>query len=118
MVDRVNCCIPDCRRSFKAEVAEPHEFIMCGRCWRSADPALTRRHKTVQRRSVKALRLLQRNAIRKKPGYAARVRRLYRMFDDACSVSFSAVRRDAEFRSAMRIEGTAGALAAKRGSRA
>lgn len=115
MADRVHCCIPGCRRSFRAAAGySDDEEVMCGRCWRSADPRLAARHKLMLKRSRKALKLLQRKSVQANPNYGARVERLYFMFTQACMKTFMAVKDDAAFKSAMRIEGTAGALAHRR----
>jgi len=45
---RAACCVPFCRRTFKA--AEVAGEAMCGKHWRLARPALRRRHSHIVRR--------------------------------------------------------------------
>jgi hypothetical protein len=115
---RVPCCIPACRRSFKAsqipDADHGHDEIMCGRCYRTVEGALLARHKLIHRRWRKATKLLQRKAIASKPTIVAQYHRLDALFHSACARSWAAIKADAEFKSNMRIEGTAGELAARR----
>lgn len=48
MTDRLKCCVPFCRRTFKREDCEGAE-VMCGKHWRLASPILRRRHKRLCR---------------------------------------------------------------------
>jgi hypothetical protein len=48
MTDRIGCCIPGCRRTFKREAGDG--IIMCGRHWRMGDGGLRARHKQLRKR--------------------------------------------------------------------
>jgi hypothetical protein len=48
MTDRISCCIPGCRRTFKRDT--PDSIIMCGRHWRMGDEAMRNRHKQLRKR--------------------------------------------------------------------
>jgi hypothetical protein len=116
MSDRVKCCVPECRRSFKeprGELDHEHDEVMCGRCWRTVDTALRARHKLVHARSRRALRLVRLKSVRGKPGFANRIDRLEAIFMRACQRSWLAIKADAVAKSALRLEGTAGELAAR-----
>ncbi|TQX92353.1 hypothetical protein EQW76_00740 [Rhizobium sp. rho-13.1] len=41
MVDRIPCCVPYCRRTFKND--EGCKEVICGKHWRLASPVLRRR---------------------------------------------------------------------------
>jgi hypothetical protein len=117
MADRVHCCIPECRRSFKASVAaleHDHDEVMCGRCYRTVEARLIARHKAIHRRWRKAERLLRVKAIASKPAFLIQVDALDGLFRRACTRSWAAIKTDAEMKSALRVEGTAGELAARR----
>jgi hypothetical protein len=117
MTDRVRCCIPECRRSFKPSVAaleHDHDEIMCGRCYRTVEPRLIARHKTIHRRWRKAERLLRVKATRDKPALLIQVDCMDGQFRRACARSWAAIKQDATIKSAMRVEGTAGELAARK----
>jgi hypothetical protein len=117
MADRVPCCVPECRRSFKASdaaLAHDHDEVMCGRCYRTVEPRLIARHKAVHHRWRRAARLLQLKRIMAKPGIIAQYHRLDELFFRACARSWAAIKADAEMKSALRVEGTAGELAARR----
>jgi hypothetical protein len=50
--DRIPCCIPDCRRTFKRTPGESDDVItMCGRHWRMGDQPLRDRHKQLRKRA-------------------------------------------------------------------
>ena len=70
--------------------------------------------KAIHRRWRRAERLLSVKAIRSKPGIAPQYHRLDGLFRRACARSWAAIREDAVMKSAMRVEGTAGELAARR----
>jgi hypothetical protein len=114
---RVNCCVPECRRSFKASVAaleHDHDEVMCGRCYRTVEARLIARHKAIHRRWRRAERLLSVKAIKSKPGIVLQYHRLDGLFKRACARSWAAIKEDAVMKSALRVEGTAGELAARR----
>jgi len=114
---RVPCCVPECRRSFKASDAaleHDHDEIMCGRCYRTVEARLIARHKAIHRRWRRAEKLLNVKAIRSKPGIVPQYHRLDELFRSACARSWAAIKEDAVMKSAMRVEGTAGELAARR----
>jgi hypothetical protein len=50
MTDRLSCCIPGCRRTFKPGACGDATVIMCGRHWRMGDEAMRNRHKQVRKR--------------------------------------------------------------------
>jgi hypothetical protein len=121
MTDRVPCCIPECKRSFKPDVAaleHDHDEVMCGRCYRTVEQRLTARHKAIHRRWRRAERLLRVKAINTKPMIGQQVLRMDRLFREACASSWHEIKADAVMKSALRVEGTAGWLAAKRGAAA
>jgi proteasome lid subunit RPN8/RPN11 len=114
---RDHCVVPECRRSFKrgADLDDHgHDEVMCGRCWRTVEPALIRRHRLVHRRMRKATRLLRVKAINSKPGFGVQLSELDRLFRSACERSWASIKADAEMKSRLRMDGTAGALAARR----
>lgn len=115
---RIRCCVPECRRSFKLrddpDANHGHDEIMCGRCYRTVEPRLIARHKSIHRRWRKAQRLSFRKEIGRKATLAAQIGRLDRLFRDACARSWSLIKKDAMMKSALQVEGTAGHLAARR----
>jgi len=114
---RVHCCVPECRRSFKpsdAALEHDHDEIMCGRCYRTVEARLIARHKAVHRRWRKAERLLRVKFIGRKFGIVSQVGRMDDLFRRACARSWAAIKEDAVMKSALRVEGTAGELAARR----
>jgi hypothetical protein len=50
MTDRVSCCIPNCRRTFKREPGDADVTIMCGRHWRMGDERMRKREKQLRKR--------------------------------------------------------------------
>ncbi len=115
MTDRIACCIPECRRSFKRKGDEPGNYeIMCGRCWRTTDPRLRARYKALRARERLVLRLMRLKAIRNKRSFGIQVEALHALFDRACARNWAALKEDATIKSALGVEGTAGALAAHR----
>lgn len=48
MSDRLSCCVPFCRRTFKND--EGHEETICGKHWRLSDQHLRRRRTKMERR--------------------------------------------------------------------
>lgn len=50
MTDRIGCCIPGCRRTFKREDRDEGAVIMCGRHWRMGDDRMRKRHKQLRKR--------------------------------------------------------------------
>lgn len=114
---RIQCCIPECRRSFKASVAaleHKHDEVMCGRCYRTAERHLIERHKLIHRRWRRCLRLARFKTIQGKRRYLIQLDRLEISFVRACARSWAEIKADVVMKSAMRLEGTAGHLAAKR----
>lgn len=116
---RVHCCIPECRRSFKKTVDDEtadhaHNEIMCGRCYRTAEPHLVEHHKRVHRRMRRATRLLRLKSVQSKKELSFQIEHLDELFRRACARSWAAIKTDVEMKSNMRLEGTAGALAARR----
>jgi hypothetical protein len=52
MTDRIPCCIPGCRRSFKRRTEDgPNVSIMCLRHWNMGDQRLRNRQKQLRKRS-------------------------------------------------------------------
>ena len=114
---RVNCCVPECRRSFKASDAaleHDHDEVMCGRCYRTVEARLIARHKAIHRRWRRAERLTRVKAINEKPAFLIQINSMDGLFKRACARSWAAIKEDAMMKSAMRVEGTAGELAARR----
>jgi hypothetical protein len=51
MTDRLSCCIPGCRRTFKREPSYTDDtIVMCGRHWRMGDLRMRDRHKQLRKR--------------------------------------------------------------------
>lgn len=118
MTDREHCCVPECRRSFK-RTSDPdsdhgHTEIMCGRCYRTVEKRLIDRHKAIHRRWRKAERLAFRKKISSKPGFHVQILRLDALFREACARNWALIKEDATIKSRLRVEGTAGDLAARR----
>lgn len=118
---RVHCCIPECRRSFRErpeDIEHGHDEVMCGRCYRTAEPRLVANHKLIHRRMRRVTRLLHIKAIQGKPGFGEQIESLDGLFRRACARSWAKIKFDVEMKSRLCIEGTAGWLAAKRASAA
>jgi len=49
-VRRIPCCVPFCRRTFKAETDDPEEEVICGKHWRLAPKDKRRLRATLRRR--------------------------------------------------------------------
>jgi hypothetical protein len=88
---------------------------MCGRCYRTVEARLIVHHKLIHKRWRRAEQLLRVKAIRSKPTINQQLLRLDGLFREACRRSWIEIKTDAAMKSAMRLEGTAGWLAAKRG---
>jgi hypothetical protein len=115
MTDRVHCCVPECRRSFRARPDDgPGDEVMCGRCWRTADFRLRARYRELHRRSRKVFRLMRIKTIKSKPVFEVQVDRLYILFVRAHKKVWTAIKEDVAMKSALRVEGTAGELAARK----
>jgi hypothetical protein len=63
MTDRVPCCIPSCRRSFREDRVRGSSELICGKCWRTIDKRLRERHKLIRKRMRQIERLLSRKVI-------------------------------------------------------
>ena len=116
-MSRIPCCIPECRRSFKPDIAaleHDHDEIMCGRCYRTVESRLIAHHKLIHKRWRRAERLLHIKAINSKPTFNEQVLRMDRRFRGACVESWRLIKADAMMKSALLLDGTAGHLAAKR----
>ncbi len=51
MTDRMSCCIPGCRRTFKRRPEDTDDtVVMCRRHWRMGDERLRDRHKQLRKR--------------------------------------------------------------------
>lgn len=86
---------------------------MCGRCWRTADAKLRYRDKQSRARYRRIERLERRKAIKAKRSDG----RFYRIYQVAFRLwlkGWKALVEDVKFKSAMRLEGTAGELASRR----
>lgn len=114
MPDRVKCCIAECRRTFRCTDEDANKETMCGRCWRTADAPLIRRYRALRRRWRRVERLLRRKAIQVNPRAIARERGLHQAFWRAFEANWLALKSDVQIKSAMRMDGTAGALADRR----
>jgi hypothetical protein len=62
-VTRISCCIPGCRRTFKAEDCGDGD-VMCGKHWRMGDQRLRDRVTRLGRIDRRIERLARRKAIR------------------------------------------------------
>jgi hypothetical protein len=107
--DRIRCCIAECRRSFKRRSDDDDREIMCGRCWRTADARFIVRYKVLRARWRRVDRMLQRKSTRWRPEH-----RLNHLFARAIERNWATLKEDVEIKSRMRVEGTAGELAARR----
>ena len=112
--DRIRCLVPACRRTAPKSRYPDSDEIICGRCWRTIEPALRRRYKQLRRREKFLRSKMQLKAEQAKPGYALRFRRLERAWFRSWNRMWHAIREDAQFKSAMLIKGTAGELAHRR----
>ncbi len=92
-----------------------HDEIMCGRCYRTVDPRLVAHHKLIHRRWRRAQRLTYRKVIAAKPAFHIQITELDGLFRRACARSWALIKEDATIKSNLLVEGTAGALAARRG---
>lgn len=53
MNDRLSCCIPGCRRTFKRTPKDGANVVtMCWRHWRMGDERLRARHKQLRKRRL------------------------------------------------------------------
>lgn len=56
MAERIRCCVPYCRRTFKRSADHDDETeTMCGKHYRLADPLLRAKRSTINRRRTAAL---------------------------------------------------------------
>lgn len=98
-MDRVPCCVPGCRRSFRAApVSDEDAEIMCRRCMRLADGRLQRAYKRLRRR----IRLLDR-----RDRFNPLSERGLRTLRVACGLDdriWSAIKADAQIRLALGAE--------------
>lgn len=106
MTDRIACCIPACRRTFKAEAAGDAREIMCGRHWRMADQRLRERHKRMRKRDRKIGRLLQRKVIQQRR--QGRLRPLFALFVRLENSAWEAIKTDVMIKAAMGAEDAPG----------
>lgn len=112
--DRIRCCIAECRRSFKRGPGDRWDReIICGRCSRTADARFMRRYQVLRARWRRIDRLMRRKSIALKAG-AVRMHRAYALLERAIAANWSALKDDVQIKSRMRVEGTAGELAARR----
>lgn len=114
----INCCVPHCRRKARGEkhpnAERPGYEIICGRCWRTIDPRLRARYKTLKIRDRRIDSIIRLKKIRAKPGFDRQIGNLVGLFDRAHGQNWAALKEDATIKSNMRVEGTAGDLAARR----
>jgi hypothetical protein len=87
---------------------------MCGRCYRTVEARLIARHKAIHRRWRRAERLSYVKTIASKPAFLIQINALDGLFRRACARSWAEIKEDATMKSALRVEGTAGELAARR----
>jgi hypothetical protein len=57
MTNRIPCCVPGCRRSFRADTCEPGHDYICARCFKLADSRFRQRYQQLRRRRRVILRL-------------------------------------------------------------
>lgn len=115
MTERIHCCVPECRRSFRrSDVDDVHAEVMCGRCYRTVDRRLLERHKVLQRRAHKVEKLARMKLISRKASFWIQIDSLTGLFRRSFAKSWAAIKEDAFMKSALRVEGTAGELAARR----
>lgn len=101
--DRIGCCIPGCRRTFKRGADDDeHSEIICGRHWRTGDTKLREQHKRLRKRLRKIQRLAMRHAIRARGD--ARLDRVWAMVARACGKAWVAVKEDVTIKAAFGIE--------------
>lgn len=112
--DRVPCCVPGCRRSFRADRrGDVDGEIMCGRCMKLADGVLQKRRAVLKRRQQTVLRLLSERSIRALSVVNLRRGRvrvipvpvIVRRLEAAFNANWAAIKRDAEIKLAMGAEG-------------
>lgn len=112
--DRIPCCVPGCRRSFRADrIDDQLAQYMCGRCMRLADAPLLRRRKQLRARERRLLRLVQAkplDTMRKAAAARGRWRKvdigwLYSSLVAAFNANWAAIKRDAEIKIAMGADG-------------
>lgn len=97
-----------------ADPEHKHDEIMCGRCYRTAERRLIERHKRIHRRWRRCMRLATLKTIQAKRSYLIQLDNLEVLFVRACARSWAEIKSDVAMKSAMRLEGTAGWLAARR----
>jgi hypothetical protein len=100
--NRISCCIPGCRRTFKCD-ADSHETeTMCGRHWRMADQHLRDQHKRLMKRHRKVKRLAQRKAILARG--EDRIDRVWSAVAKACNSVWSRIQEDVTIKAALGAE--------------
>lgn len=60
---RVPCCVPGCRRSFRADTCKPGVSYICARCFKLADARARRRYHQIKRRARMIGKLTSRRAL-------------------------------------------------------
>lgn len=112
-VGRIRCCVPGCRRSFRADRCNGATEIVCGRCFRLADKRLRDRWAQLRRRERKTDHFFQRiaagrwraNPSRRRRTFAASAEYLEAVFNRALNAASAAVIRDAEIKLALGADG-------------
>lgn len=59
MTGRISCINPRCNRTAPADKYEPDEDIICRKCWRMLPKTLTDRHRALNRRERKLLKIVE-----------------------------------------------------------
>jgi hypothetical protein len=95
MADRINCCIPYCRRTARADKHPTSEEIICGKCWRLISPATKARRRELAKRAKRVDRLLMRRAILTRPNIEISLIELERLFVAAQAKNWQQAKADA-----------------------
>lgn len=111
---RIHCCVPGCRRSYRADRCNGATEIVCGRCFKLADKRLRDRWSQLRRRERKTDRLFRRmptikwhlqSESRRRRGYAGAADYLEAVFNRALDKAANAVIADAQIKLAMGADG-------------
>lgn len=114
MSDRIRCIVPECRRTAPKTRYPDCDQIICGRCWRTTEPKLRARYKQIGARFKRIDRLVTFKVIQQKPTLELQLTSIRLLHNALNDRMWRALCEDAQMKSRLRVEGTAGWLATKR----
>lgn len=106
MSERTPCCIPGCKRTFRADQMKDSSEAMCGRHYRTIDDRLIQRHKQMFKRMRKIDRLIMRKAIQNRVVRRNTMDATEARFHRIASKVWAACKLDATIKAAMGAEAT------------